>query len=184
MSNILNRKVALVTGGASGMGLAVAQKLSRSGWVVAVVDLDRSESAEVLKQLGDTAMFIQADVSNYDSQLAAFQEVKKAMGRIDFVFANAGIIGRGDFYDSIEADAAPAKPSMLVQEVCLTGVIYTAYLAMHFMRKNESKEGMIVMTASGMLEVTSSFSTASDFKLHLLPLFVPMSTLQTASDAF
>jgi 15-hydroxyprostaglandin dehydrogenase (NAD) len=46
------------------------------------------------------------------------------------------------------ASGAPAKPDTLVLDVCLYGVVWTAYLAFHFFRKNTSKSGALVSTAS------------------------------------
>jgi 15-hydroxyprostaglandin dehydrogenase (NAD) len=137
--------VALITGGASGMGHAVAEALSRSSWRIAIVDLNADQSEQAF---GPSALFIRADVTSYDDQLRAFETIKKTFGRIDFVFANAGVIGKADFY--LEPEAWPPKaPSLAAEDICLKGVIYTSYLAMHFMRRNAQPGGVIVMTASG-----------------------------------
>ena len=148
MAELNISQTALITGGASGMGLAVAQELSRSGWQVAIVDLNEKQAKEALTTLGPSSMFLRGDVSSYEDQLTAFIKVKEAFGRIDFVFANAGIIGNSSFYD--QAKQWPPKiPSLSVQDIGLTGVIYSCYLGMHFMRQNQPIGGSIVMTASG-----------------------------------
>jgi 15-hydroxyprostaglandin dehydrogenase (NAD) len=142
------KRVALITGGASGMGLAVAERLSNIGWNIAVVDLNEQQSEPVLALLGPSAIFVRANVVHYDELLVAFQKTRDHFGSIDFVFANAGIIGRVEFYD-VAMQWPPKAPMLAVQDICLTGVIYTSYLAMHFMRQNHKGEGVIVMTASG-----------------------------------
>ena len=130
------------------MGLAVAEELFRSAWNIAIVDLNETQAQQALLRLGTSAIFVRADVTKYDQQLAAFQKTKDTYGQIDFVFANAGIIGKADFYDKPE-QWPPKPPSLLIQEICLTGVIYTSHLAMHFMRQNATAGGVLVMTASG-----------------------------------
>jgi NAD(P)-dependent dehydrogenase (short-subunit alcohol dehydrogenase family) len=87
-------------------------------------------------------------VASYDGQVAAFEKAVEIFGSIDFVFANAGIAGASGFY-SIADMWPPKPPSLLVQDICLTGVVYTSHLAMHYMRRNKVPGGSIIMTASG-----------------------------------
>lgn len=141
-------RVALITGAAAGMGFAVAKRLIEESWNVIVVDLNKEQGEYAVKQLGSSSTFIRANVVQYEDQLAAFKQAEKLHGRIDFVFANAGILGKADFYDRAE-EWPPQAPSLAVQDICLTGVTYTSYLAMHFMRRNSTSGGVIVMTASG-----------------------------------
>ncbi|PGH28268.1 hypothetical protein AJ80_00159 [Polytolypa hystricis UAMH7299] len=142
-----NKKVALITGGAAGMGLAVTSKLVEDGWSVIIADINHDIGVQAAASLGSSTTFIKVDVTNYDDQVAAFEKTIAIHGRIDFVFANAGIAGRADFYDS--PDSWPPKPPALqVEEICLRGVVYTSYLAMHYMRRNQPPGGVIVTTAS------------------------------------
>jgi len=140
-------KTAIVTGGAAGMGLAVAPKLIQDGWSVTIVDLNERLGTDVAVSLGKNAAFVQADVTRYSDQVAAFETTFGAYGRIDFVFANAGIAGKADFYDA-PTSWPPEPPSMLVEDICLRGVIYTSHLAMQYMRRNKPVGGVIVTTAS------------------------------------
>lgn len=145
------RGVALITGAATGMGFEVARKLCLDGWKVVAVDLDAARGEKALVQLGPHSAFVQANVSKYEDQLIAFQRAETLYGSIDFVFANAGILGKADFYDKVQ-QWPPRAPSLAVQDVCLTGVIYTCHLAMQFMRRNSPPGGVIIMTGSGMFE--------------------------------
>ncbi|KAF7559281.1 hypothetical protein G7046_g4884 [Stylonectria norvegica] len=140
-------KVALITGGVAGMGLAVAKALVREGWVVTLADRDEKQAEIAIESLGARAEFIRMDVTEYLQQLEAFQKTFEKHGRLDFVFANAGIAGKADFYNMPES-WPPNPPSFAVEEVCLRGVINTSYLAMQYMRRNEPPGGVIVMTAS------------------------------------
>jgi 15-hydroxyprostaglandin dehydrogenase (NAD) len=145
--------VAYITGGASGMGLAVAQELSAQGWNLTIVDLNPASISSAQPQFdAERTIFIQADVTDYDAQGRAFLATWDTWKRLDLVFANAGIGDRIDFY----APAAtmhpelpiPAKPSELVIDICLNAMVYSAYLALHFFRQNPSKAGKIVFTSS------------------------------------
>ncbi|CAM1506053.1 Fc.00g056940.m01.CDS01 [Cosmosporella sp. VM-42] len=143
-----SKKVALITGGVAGMGLAVAQALVDIGWRAILLDFNEEAGAHVAYAMGECAEFRKVDVTQYNQQLAAFEWVFEAYGRVDFVFANAGIAGNSDFYD-VPNTWPPTAPSLVVEEVCLRGVIHTSHLAMQYMRRNHPPGGVIVMTASG-----------------------------------
>ena len=93
---MLKDKVALVTGAASGIGLAVAQVWAREGAKVVVSDLD-SESGEKavsdLKAQGHDALFVKADVGNPEACEALVARVVEHFGRLDVACNNAGIGG-------------------------------------------------------------------------------------------
>ncbi|KFH42411.1 hypothetical protein ACRE_068700 [Hapsidospora chrysogenum ATCC 11550] len=157
-------QVALVTGGGAGMGLATATKLIESGWKVIIVDLNNETGLKAAEGLGKNATFVQADVTKWDDQVGAFEHAVELHGQINFVFANAGIAGRAGFYDAATT-WPPERPSLIVEEVCLKGVVYTSYLAMHYMRGNKPSGGVIVTTASGV-HAAASIYTAPDLPLY------------------
>ena len=85
----LTDKVALVTGGASGIGYAIAQDLARRGAVIVVADLNRAE--EAAEQLTTPAAGIRADVSNEVDAAAMVELALSRFGRLDILVNNAGI---------------------------------------------------------------------------------------------
>ncbi|WP_432562175.1 SDR family NAD(P)-dependent oxidoreductase [Kineococcus sp. SYSU DK003] len=85
-------KVAFVTGGASGLGFAVAQLLAEEGAGVVVVDIDGDAAAEAAARLPD-AIAVTADTSRSDSVQAAVEAAVAHYGHLDVVFNNAGIAG-------------------------------------------------------------------------------------------
>ncbi|MCE7079314.1 bifunctional aldolase/short-chain dehydrogenase [Streptomyces sp. ST2-7A] len=89
----LATRVALVTGAASGIGLATARRLVAEGACVVVADLDAERSAEVAKELGgpDRAVAVAADVTSEEAIAEAFAVGALAFGGIDLVVNNAGI---------------------------------------------------------------------------------------------
>src|SRR5690242_17654377 len=84
-------KVILITGSASGIGLAIASLLAAHGAQIVIVDLkeDRCESAA--KLVGNGAVYKTCDVSSWEEQLALFEWVVRKFGALDVVMANAGI---------------------------------------------------------------------------------------------
>jgi enoyl-[acyl-carrier protein] reductase III len=95
MNTHLKGKVALVTGGARGIGRATALKLAQGGCDVAVIYFNSHEQAETVcatvRQMGRRAMSIQADVSDPDSVAEAFAVFRQAFERVDIVVSNAAI---------------------------------------------------------------------------------------------
>ena len=85
----LNGKVALITGGASGIGEACAEVFTREGATVFITDLQTDKGEAVAKRL--SATFIQHDVSNEDQWIAVIDQITKAHGRLDVVINNAGM---------------------------------------------------------------------------------------------
>jgi len=137
------------------MGLAVATALSAcSDWEVHILDINRDNGSQVAKSLARTT-FHYADVTKYKVLGEAFQKCFQAHKRIDFVFANAGMIERVNFYDTHpistgETVAPPPEPDLLSIDADLKGVILTTYLAQHYFRAspNQGAGSSIVMTAS------------------------------------
>ena len=94
MTGQVQGKVALVTGGASGIGAAVAELLAREGASVAVTDIDDLKGPEIvagIKKAGHDAMFLQQDVTNEARWVEVVAEVEKRFGRLDILVSNAGI---------------------------------------------------------------------------------------------
>lgn len=124
----MSAKSVIVTGGASGIGLAVTRHFASQGNKVAILDFDpkgREKASDVSRDFPQaTVVFHHCDVSSWEQQVQAFHEVYAAFGRIDIVMANAGISeGMSNILATIEPDI-PEKPNMKVVEVDLHGVIY------------------------------------------------------------
>jgi rhamnose utilization protein RhaD (predicted bifunctional aldolase and dehydrogenase)/NAD(P)-dependent dehydrogenase (short-subunit alcohol dehydrogenase family) len=91
----LARQVAVVTGGASGIGAATAKALARAGSEVAVLDRNRAAAAFVARDCGKSAIAVDCDVTKPESVRAAFDVVVKAFGGVDIVVSNAGAAWQG-----------------------------------------------------------------------------------------
>jgi NAD(P)-dependent dehydrogenase (short-subunit alcohol dehydrogenase family) len=150
------KKVAFITGGASGMGLAVAQALSsrtNEDWFLHIVDLNAEAGKKATLSLKN-AKFHETNVTDYSSLVSAFEATWMASGRLDFVFANAGIVERDNFYQTHPLDAPPPPPNQLSIDINYKAVVNTSWLALHYFRKSLAKNGreggdaVLIMTAS------------------------------------
>ncbi|KXH34540.1 15-hydroxyprostaglandin dehydrogenase [Colletotrichum simmondsii] len=140
--------VAIITGACSGIGEAFTLDLVNKGWRVAMFDI--KPNPDLIKKLGDTVIFHQVDVAEYESQARCFQETWDKYGRLDLVCTNAGIFDQSSLYilNHRHSDIIPPKPNLKCTDINVKGVYYGTQLAIHFMRKNKVPGGTIVATAS------------------------------------
>jgi NAD(P)-dependent dehydrogenase (short-subunit alcohol dehydrogenase family) len=87
----LKDRVALITGGNSGIGLATARLFIAEGARVAIVGRDESKLQQAAEELGDGVLVIQADLADYNAIPVAIQKAVSHFGNLDILFANAGI---------------------------------------------------------------------------------------------
>ncbi|KAF7549525.1 hypothetical protein G7Z17_g6317 [Cylindrodendrum hubeiense] len=144
-------RVALITGGASGIGLAVAKRLLSQSWNVFIVDRNLTNAASLGQQCPN-AVFFEAQVTNYAELADAFDKTYNDVNRIDFVFANAGITDPRTFYD-VQPTTPPPPPPLSVIDINLKGVASTIYLAQHYFRLSRQNgvsnyDPSIIVTAS------------------------------------
>ena len=87
----LEGKTALVTGGSSGIGLATAKRFVKEGAYVFVTGRREPELAAAVKEIGQNVTAVRGDVSNLDDLDRLFAQIQREQGRLDIVFANAGV---------------------------------------------------------------------------------------------
>lgn len=93
-------KIAIVTGGASGMGKADAILLAQEGASVVVADLNEKAGQEVAASIGDAATFMRLDVSDEDNWKTVIAAIVEQFGRLDILVNNAGMIALGTIVDT------------------------------------------------------------------------------------
>lgn len=100
----LDGRVAVITGGASGIGAATAERFSAAGAHVVICDLDEAAGKELAGRSPESIRFVAADVSDAESLATVFADAVDAFGGIDIVFNNAGVGGgEGSIVDCDEA---------------------------------------------------------------------------------
>jgi NAD(P)-dependent dehydrogenase (short-subunit alcohol dehydrogenase family) len=93
MSNELQHKVAIVTGGANGIGRAISELFVEEGARVVIADIDDEAASEVVDGLGETTSFVHTDVSEADGVQAAIDHAQARFGALHVMVNNAGISG-------------------------------------------------------------------------------------------
>jgi NAD(P)-dependent dehydrogenase (short-subunit alcohol dehydrogenase family) len=127
----LEGKVAVITGGSSGIGLATA-KLFQEGARVAVSGRNQQSLDAAVKELGAGVLAVHSDVSKLSDLDTLFEIVAKKLGRIDVLFANAGIAKFAPVSDVSE------EPFNETFDINVKGVFFTVEKAIPFLNDNAS----------------------------------------------
>jgi NAD(P)-dependent dehydrogenase (short-subunit alcohol dehydrogenase family) len=141
MAGRLDGKVAVITGGASGIGAATAELFVAEGARVVIGDLQPEVGEETAGRLGEGCAFLPCDVSKEDEVAALVEEATGRWGRLDVMYNNAGFGGAIGPIDTISADDFD-----LTFDVLLKGVFFGMKHAAKVMKAQRS--GSIVSTAS------------------------------------
>lgn len=143
MAFYIKEKVAIVTGGASGIGLCCAKELLKSGLkAVALADINEEKGREAEKKLcsefgDDKAIFIKTNVTNLDQFEALFKTTLEKWNSIDIVINNAGILNDSDWEMEIAVNC--------------TAVVRGSLLGMRYMGKDKGGNGGIIINIASVL---------------------------------
>ncbi|AZB42308.1 SDR family oxidoreductase [Bacillus sp. FJAT-42376] len=152
-----NKKVAIVTGGASGIGRALCLELSRQGAAVIIADINETEGKKAQAAITGSA-FVYCDVKDLRCMEKIIHETYTNYGRIDYLFNNAGVALYGEFSDM---NMTHWKKTM---DVNVWGVIHGTQIAYAIMKKQGF--GHIVNTASAAGLGPSPFSAVYSATKH------------------
>jgi len=134
----LEGKTAVITGGNSGIGLATAQRFVQEGAFVFITGRRQSELDKAVKQIGKNVIGVQSDVSNLADLDRLCQTVKQQKGRIDILFANAGVIEVAPLGSITEAHFDK------IFNINVKGLLFTVQKVLPFFQDG----GSIILTAS------------------------------------
>lgn len=141
---------AVISGGASGLGLATARRIVADGGKVTLLDLNDEKGQAAVTELGDSASFIHLDVTDEDATVAALADAKARMGGLNVAVSCAGIIGAGRVLG--REGPMPLAGFSTTIKVNLIGSFNLAKAAADLMQHNEAgpdgERGVIVNTAS------------------------------------
>jgi NAD(P)-dependent dehydrogenase (short-subunit alcohol dehydrogenase family) len=139
-------KVAMVTGGGSGIGKAVALALGREGYALVLAGRRREALEEVsseLKQAGAASITVPTDITDPAAVHALFEKTKEAFGRLDVLFNNAGISGAPAAIEETSYEQWRA-----VLDTNLTGAFLCTQEAFKMMKSQEPRGGRIINNGS------------------------------------
>ena len=137
-SKKLANKIAVITGGNSGMGLATAKRFVAEGAYVFITGRRQKELDAAVKEIGSNVTGVQGDVANLADIDRLYETVKKAKGRIDVLFANAGI---GEWVGVESVTEAHFDKTM---DINSKGTFFTVQKALPLFKNG----GSIIMTGS------------------------------------
>ncbi len=134
----LDGKIALITGASEGMGFATAQEFIREGAFVFITGRRKPELDQAVKALGERAIGIQADAGKLTDLDKMYAEIKQKKGKLDVVFANAGI------YEQMPHDQVTEEFYDKCVDINIKGVYFTIQKALPLMEKT----GSIILNGS------------------------------------
>ncbi|KAF9880072.1 hypothetical protein CkaCkLH20_02026 [Colletotrichum karsti] len=139
----LEGKVVIVTGGSSGIGLATVNTLLSKGALVVNADIQPPA-----QQPEGSYTFVKTNVTVWAEQIALFKKAKEIHGRVDHVFANAGLGPQANYLSTeVDENGDLKEPTHALLDVSLTGVMHTATIAIYYMRQ-QAEGGSIVINGS------------------------------------
>ena len=146
----LNQVKAAITGGASGLGLAVAERLIAEGALVTLLDVQDEKGAAAVAALGDRARYVRTDVTNEEGVAGSMTVASNAMGGLNAVISCAGILGAGRVLG--KHGPMPLSQFETTIRVNLIGTFNAAKSGAQIMQGNapaaDGERGVIINTAS------------------------------------
>jgi len=141
---LLEGKVAFITGGASGIGEGTAKRFAEEGALIALADVQQEEGERIRKEIeaqGGQALYVECDVSDSDSVKQAIDMTVERFGKLDIVFANAGINGVWTPVEELEPEEWDRTLN-----INLKGTYLTVHFAVPHLKR--AGAGSIIITSS------------------------------------
>jgi NAD(P)-dependent dehydrogenase (short-subunit alcohol dehydrogenase family) len=140
MSKGLSGKVAVITGGSTGIGLATAKRFVEEGAYVFIIGRRQAELDEAVADIGRNVTAVRADVSKLEDLDCLYKEVAAKKGKIDILFANAGMV------EKVETPAATSDHFDRTFNTNARGAYFTVQKALPLLNDGAS----VILTGSGV----------------------------------
>lgn len=157
----LKGKITLITGGARGIGYAIAELFAKEGSIVILTDINHSAGEEVCRNIGEQAHYLPLDVSQESQWIDVADYIKQKFGRLDVLVNNAGITG---FFES----EGPHDPENLdlaswhkVHQTNLDGVALGCKYGIALMKKSSAASIVNISSRSGLVGIPAAAAYAS-----------------------
>ncbi|MBS1303323.1 SDR family oxidoreductase [Loktanella sp. SALINAS62] len=156
----MSDKTLFITGASSGIGAATARKAVADGWNVGLFARSQDKLDALVAELGDKAIAQPGDATDYDTQVAALDQLADRFGRVDAAFANAG---RGTSHGGTDAGQIDEWQAMI--DLNVMALLKTTKAAMPHLQKSK---GHMVMTgsAAGRRHIAGSVYGATKWFVH------------------
>jgi len=157
----LKGKTAIVTGGASGLGLATAEKWAANGAYVTIADVNDAQGKDAVGKItssGGKAQYVHCDVLDWESSNEAFKSAVKfgPTKSLDISALYAGVLGTANNLIDVlkengppSLDSTPPVPTHKAIDINLTGEWYSTYLSFHYMQLKPQTNGAANEASSG-----------------------------------
>lgn len=178
VQHVVDSRVAIVTGAARGIGFATASLLAQNGARVVLVDLREDELREACAKIGLQSTYHVCDVSDWDQQVALFDQVKSTIGPIDLLVCNAAVnpeialLQTSDLVQHAKMnsqvrynyladepnkndDFALQRPSTQLFDINVNSVIFGLKLGIHHMKQNNGGRIVVVGSAGSYVPIPS-----------------------------
>jgi NAD(P)-dependent dehydrogenase (short-subunit alcohol dehydrogenase family) len=140
----LKGRVAIITGGAAGIGEAIGRALAAEGCTICIIDRDGSAASKTAASFGPQTQSAAVDVGDAAAVVQAFEQIIGTYNRVDILVNAAGVLSTG-----LVADL-PVTEWQRVSEVNLSGVLYCAKAAIPFMKREQYGRILNIASVSAM----------------------------------
>jgi 3-oxoacyl-[acyl-carrier protein] reductase len=145
MSEQFKDQVAIITGGASGIGLSIAKKLSGEGAIIAMIDMNPSVLQAAAKSVGEKAFAFVCDVTDEDQVKSVVDQIAERFGRVDILVNSAGVTGK----TNLKSHEVELKDFRFVFDVNVTGSFLAARAVLPHMLNRQYGRILHIASVSG-----------------------------------